>query len=99
MVAISPIERLAAEPGGAAFVEVVHLGALQAWHVGLDVVSDPGLQVGEVTVALREAGEQLSVEPGFAKSVVRPCPRRTSKAASRTVGGTMATLLQQDGPG
>ena len=42
----------------------------------------------------RSASSAISVEPGFAKSVVRPCSRRTSKAASRTVGGTMATLLE-----
>ena len=42
----------------------------------------------------RSASSSISVEPGLAKSVVRPCSRRTSNAASRTVGSTTATLLE-----
>src|SRR5580700_2854619 len=53
---------LAGQPGGAAFVEPVELGAGQAWHVGLDRVPGLDLQVGQVAVTLGEAGQHVGIQ-------------------------------------
>ena len=58
----SRVRRLAGQPGGTALVQPLHLGAAHARHVGLDRIADPDLQVGQVPVALGEAGEQLRVQ-------------------------------------
>src|SRR5947209_6993537 len=54
----------AGQPVGAAAVEVLHLGAGETGHVALDVVADPGLDVGEVAIARREPLEQRRIELG-----------------------------------
>ncbi len=50
------------EPARATLVVVLDLGAGQPRHVRLDVIADPGLQVGEVAVAGRESLQALGVE-------------------------------------
>jgi len=40
----------AGQPGGAALVQAFHLGPAHARHVGLDRVTHPDLQVGQVPV-------------------------------------------------
>ena len=58
-------DRFPGQPGGAALVQPLQpfgLGAAQARHVGLDRVADPDLEVGQVPVALGEAGEQFGVQ-------------------------------------
>ena len=52
----------AAQPGGAAPIQRLDLRAPEPWHVSLDVVADPRLQVREMAVALGELAEQLAVE-------------------------------------
>src|SRR5579864_8294921 len=53
---------LTGQPGRAPLVEALHFGAAHARHVGLDRVAGLDLQVGQVTVALGEAGEHFGVE-------------------------------------
>src|SRR6185437_11584047 len=52
----------AGEPFGAAAVQVLHLRADQPRHVALDVVSDLGLDVGQMAVTGGELREQPLIE-------------------------------------
>src|SRR5271169_2645703 len=52
----------AREPALAAAVERFHRGAVEAGHVGLDLVADPGLEIGEMPVALGKLHQEDGVE-------------------------------------
>src|SRR5215472_8240464 len=55
-------ERLSLEPAFAAAIERRYLWPVQARHVGLHLVADPGLQIGEMAVALRKLRQQSFVQ-------------------------------------
>ena len=73
------------EPGPAACVKLFHLLAFQARHIRLDRVADPGLQIGEVPIALGEALQQRAVQlqPGPTDRPGRGDPSRRSAGATR----------------
>src|SRR5216684_1421814 len=54
--------RAAGEPRRAAGIKPLDLGPPEPGHVLLHLVADAGLQIGEVTVALGELGQELGVE-------------------------------------
>src|SRR5262249_38771363 len=50
------------EPRGAASVQALDLGTLEGRHVALDREAEPGLQVGQMTIALGKLCEEGRVE-------------------------------------
>ena len=70
----------------AATIKRIEFGAIKARHVGLDRVADPGLQIGEVTVAFRNPRQQVLVEfePRRRIHGIEPRPFHKSAGAAPT---------------
>src|SRR3954454_18073 len=62
-------ERLTGKPIAAAGVERLYFRPFQAGHVALHRVTDPGLDVGQMSVALGKGVQQLLVQLGFAAGI------------------------------
>src|ERR1041384_4096200 len=56
------LDARALEPARAERVERVGAGAVDTRHVLLHLVADPGLQIGEIAIADREARQELRIE-------------------------------------
>src|SRR6516164_975590 len=65
------LERLALKPGRALGIERIELRPIMAGHVGLDLVADAALQIGEMAIALWELCQEVLVEREFGGRIDR----------------------------